>query len=292
MRFKEDLLNRARHHLRLATLHRGLRDVTAEIVNVREALAAAGSHPAAIGTTEEDLLEILRVGHLAEARMLFDFTAESRLSLLEKDFFFSELVAQVVKAVTATTPTRPTVREAPLTTASADEAPVDDAAAASVLAEHDLSSKDGFVHWDAARASGEFQGIDADDLAGLNFDAIAASLPPPDSSDESAPPAEPTLLVRLGHEGNGDDPELYIEIGIEDCYEIVPVAAPPADLHVEAPETVRYCMRFFGEKDAIALGLIPAPVAPPEEITLLTKPKRREPPPLPKCFSEAASNDV
>src|SRR5688572_4282087 len=101
MNQKDEFLDRARRHLSLARLHQGLRDVTAEVVNVREALAAANSQPAAIGATEEDLVEMLRSGHVAEARMLFDFAADAQLSPLEKDFFFDELVTQIVKAVAA-----------------------------------------------------------------------------------------------------------------------------------------------------------------------------------------------
>lgn len=298
MHQRDDFLDRARRHLRLAKLHQGLRDVTDEVTNIREALAAAGGQPATIGTTEEELVEMLRNGHLAEARMLFDFTADSHLSSIEKEFFFSELVAQVVKAVAAATPVRPTIREEPLTAAPVEEAPVDDAAAASLLAEHDLSAKEGFVHWDTARASGEFPGIGADDLEGLNFDAIAASLPPPDSSDasvtssleyatdrmlESERPqsADSSLLIRLGHDDDGDDPELYIEV---DMAEVI-VETLIADREVETPESLRFCMRFFGEKDAIALGLMPAPVV------LLDRPKRRGPPPLPKQAAHAAAGD-
>jgi hypothetical protein len=286
MHQRDDFLDRARRHLRLARLHQGLRDVTDEVTNVREALAAADSHPAAIGTTEEDLVEMLRNGHMAEARMLFDFTADSRLSSIEKQFFFAELVAQVVKAVAAAKPIRPTVREKPLTAAPVEEAPVDDATAASLLAEHDLSDKEGFVHWDTARASGEFQGIGAEDLEGLNFDAIGDSVQPPESGTD---PSEtgPSMLVKLGHdEGGGDNPDVYIEIGLEDCIESVPAPAPePApDPPVETPEYLRYCLRFFGEKDAIALGLVAPPI-------LLTKRKRRGPPPLPRTLVDVASGD-
>lgn len=283
MHQREDFLDRARRHLRLAKLHQGLRDVTDEVTNIREALAAAGGQPATIGTTEEELVEMLRNGHMAEARMLFDFTADSHLSSIEKQFFFSELVAQVVKAVAASTPVRPTVREAPLTAAPVEEAPVDDAAAASMLAEHDLSAKEGFVHWDTARASGEFQGIGADDLAGLNFDAIGDSLPPPESGTVPST-TEATVLVKLGHDDEGDDPDVYIEVGLEDCIESVPAPAPAPDLEIETPETLRFCLRFFGEKDAIALGLMPAPVP-------LTQRKRRGPPPLPKTLVDAAAGD-
>lgn len=283
MHQRDDFLDRARRHLRLAKLHQGLRDVTDEVTNVREALAAAGGQPATIGTTEEELVEMLRNGHMAEARMLFDFTADSHLSSIEKQFFFTELVAQVVKAVAASTPVRPTVREEPLTAAPVEEAPVDDAAAASLLAEHDLSAKEGFVHWDTARASGEFPGIDADDLNGLNFDAIGDGLPPPESG--TVPSAtEETVLVKLGHDDEGDDPDVYIEVGLEDCIEEALAAPTPSDLEIESPETLRFCMRFFGEKDAIALGIIPAPV-------LLDRPKRRGPPPLPKQLVDAAAGD-
>lgn len=284
MHQKEAFLDRAKRHLRLAKLHQGLRDVTTEVVNVREALAAAGGQPAAIGTTEEELVEMLRNGHMAEARMLFDFSADARLSETEKHFFFGELVTQVVKAVAAAVPIRPTVREEPLTAATEDEAPLDDAAAASALAAHDLSQKEGFVHFDAARASGEFAPVGQEEIDGLNFDAIGDGLPPESGTVPST--AEGPLLVKLGHDDEDDDgPDIYIEVGLEDVIDETPVAPALVSVpEVETPEFLRYCVRFFGEKDAIALGLDPAQAAP-------ERPKRRGPPPLPKMLVDAASGD-
>ncbi len=263
-------LERARRSYRLAVLHRGLRDVSAEVADVRENLAAAGVTPAKIDTTETELAELVRCGYLAEARITFELAADQGSTPSERDFLFNDLVALVTKAVTVEVPAEKTL---------------DDAEAARLLEEHDPGK--GLVPWDEARTSGEFAGVGDADIAALNFDALGGDPPPAVVEGRPLPPDDPGPFIEIDPDEPDDDgyPEITVET-VSIAPERLMADVGSADDPVMTPESVRMAIRFFGEKDAAALGCIPAPEAEP---VLLTKVIRRGvvPPPLPEEDEEA-----
>lgn len=255
---KEEFLDRAKRSLRLARMHHVLRDVSAEVTDVREALAAAGSQPAAIGITEDELVALVRGGYLAEARITFDLAVDETASRTEKDFFFSELVALIAKATLAATPQRLTVREVPLTAEPAAEPVATDEEVVRYLHENDpfLANERSGAH--DLRAI--MEGVSEDALASIDFARL-------DGGTMEA--------VRVPD----DDPDPVIEISVSDIEgEIVLEIVEPN------PEYDRFAVQFFGEKDAIALGFAPAPV-------VVLPPPRAVPPPLPKAAHAAAPQD-
>lgn len=265
-----DLLERAKRSHRLATLHRGLRDVSREVADVRESLSAAGASPATIGATEDEFSALVRDGLLAEARITFELAADPGSTPAERDFLFSDLVALVTKAV----------QSGP----RAAETPVSDEETARVLDAHDPGK--GLVPWDQARQSGEFAGVGDKDIDALNFDAIDAE--PPVVEARRLPDDDPGPFIEIDPDEDEDDG--YPVITVE-TVSIAPECLMPDadDTEVVTPESVRMAIRFFGEEVAAELGCIPRPERPP---ILLTKVIRRGtiPPPLPAKEEEAAAD--
>lgn len=268
---RERLLERAKRSLRLAVLHQGLRDVSAEVADVRESLAAAGAQPASVGVTESELCELVRNGCLAEARITFDLAADRGSTPSERDLLFADLVALVTKAIKAGPP--------------AEEKPIGDEEAARLLAAHDPSK--GLVPWDQARCDGALAGVGEEDIAALNFDALGAD--PPVAEGRPLPADDPGPFIEIDPEEPDDDgyPVITVEaVSIApEC--LMPDA--PEEEPVMSPESVRMAIRFFGEKDAADLGLIPGADGEP---ILLTRVIRRgtRPPPYPGEGKKAAAD--
>ncbi|HSD12521.1 MAG TPA: hypothetical protein VLC10_03095, partial [Patescibacteria group bacterium] len=256
-----DLLERAKRSHRLAVLHRGLRDVSREVADVRESLSAAGASPATIDTTEDELSALVRDGLLAEARITFELAADQGSTPAERDFLFSDLVALVTKAVQSGS--------------RAAERPIGDEEAARVLDAHDPSK--GLVPWDQARQSGEFAGVSDKDIDALNFDAIDAE--PPAVGAHRLPDDDPGPFIEIDPDDDEDDG--YPVITVE-TVSIAPECLMPDadDGDVMSPESVRMAIRFFGQETAAELGCIPAPAQSPLLLTKVIRPGTI-PPPLP-----------
>ena len=320
---KEEFLKRARRSLRLARIHHNLRDVSAEVTDVREALAAAGSQPAAIGITELELVGLVRGGYMAEARITFDLAVDGAASEFEKEFFFTELVALITKATLAVPPARPTVREEPLTAEPATDLPLVETDIetlkaekeryagririleqwiAKIRAETDRKTAEYLVQTDpfilnersgAHDLKAILGGVPDEAIASIDFSRFENV-----STFDVARPAVPVP---------DDDPDPVIELSTIDMD-----ACPEFEIIEENPEYEHYAIGFFGEKDAIALGFIPAPTASliaPEErrgIAPLAAPQERSetdlpasavapsalPPPLPKGAVGEAADDA
>jgi hypothetical protein len=290
---KDEFLDRARRSLRLARLHHGLRDVSAEVTDVREALAAAGSQPAAIGITEDELVALVRGGYLAEARLTFDLAVDGAATALEKDFFFSELVTLIAKAAISAAPRRPTVREQPLTAAPADE-PLAEEDVETLKAEKErlagriaaLDRRIDEIRAETDRKAAEYlerndpflrnEPSGCHELRALMADVTDEAIDSLDFSRlEGGTLDLPTAAVRIPD----DDPDPVIEIDVADIDgEVLLEIVEPN------PEYDRFAVQFFGEKDAIALGFAPAQV-------VVLPPPRIVPPPLPKEALIAASTD-
>lgn len=267
---RDKLLERARRAFQLAVRHRGLRDVSAEVADVRESLAAAGLPPASIGATEAELCGLARDGFLAEARITFELAADRASTPVERDFLFTDLVALVTKAIQAGTPA-----------AAAEETTLKDDEAAQVLAAHDPSK--GLVPWEQARQSGEFAGVGEADISALNFDAFEAD--PSTVQGKPLPADDPGPFIEI--DPDEPDEDGYPEITVEAVSIAPECLMPDSDDDVMSPESVRMAIRFFGEKDAAELGCIPRP---PAEPILLTEVIRRGtvPPPYPDKEKEKA----
>ncbi|HTK05315.1 MAG TPA: hypothetical protein VL500_07030 [Candidatus Eisenbacteria bacterium] len=298
-------LDRARRSLRLVREHQHLRDVAEEVSAIRECLAASGTSPVSLGVTDADLVEMVRNGYMAEARIIFELAVDKAASSIEKDFFFSELVALIVKAAVATAPAELPVRgpvllvepardgvavtEEPLSEIeslkasrerlAADLAATDarlaelraaqDARNAATLAE--LDPLQGLQQLDRNGVT-PFSGLEDGDIAVLNFDAFGETAPPPlPAMEENDDPVITITCEAIPIADEDDDGTPAIDLTEDDILtERIEVIVAPV------PVDELFAIKFFGEKDAVALGLI-HPLTNGRPPTA----KRRVPPPLP-----------
>ncbi|HTM67926.1 MAG TPA: hypothetical protein VL426_01375 [Candidatus Binatia bacterium] len=302
----QEFFERAKRALRLVRTHQHLRDVADEVTVIRECLAMAASSPIALGVTDADLVEMVRNGYMAEARIIFDLACDKAASSIEKDFFFSELVSLVVRATVASRPSEAPARAAALlaeparTVQAKAEDPLaeierlkaergrlaaelraadekldklrreQDEKNAALLAQFDPSN--GLVPFAGlAQLSGTGEGVDD-----LDFDGAFGGEPSP-LATPILPAVTATKIVAI--EGSDVTLELddghVIELTTEDIESeedpdpVIEVVCGP----ISADEAC--ILRFFGEKDAIALGLL-------FPLTNIRPRARTTPPPLPR----------
>ena len=314
----QEFLERAKRTLRLARVHQHLRSVADEVTMIRECLVLAEASPARLGITEDELVEMVRNGYLAEARIIFDLACDSAASSLEKDFFFSELVGLIMKSVIAARPSAAKLRATAVVAEPAKGPPAKadplaeierakterarlvaelasvDAKLERLRAENDAHNAAVLARLDPSNGLVPFEGLgqlpgpgNVDDL---DFDGAFGE--GPESLATPILPGLPLAAVII-RDGTDDDGEPAIELTDADIdYEepdpvITIVAEAEVSEHVlelvASPMSAdELCaIKFFGEKDAIALGLL-------YPLTNVRSRPRTVPPPLPP--REAASD--
>jgi hypothetical protein len=92
-----DHLERARRALETAKIGRAMRDVSADVAAVRQALDEAKASPESIGIKDYELDGFVRDGFLSEAKNVFSAAADG-CGWGEREVFFSQIVDLVTKA--------------------------------------------------------------------------------------------------------------------------------------------------------------------------------------------------